>query len=32
MKVVQVKEKKKTIKDNKGDEWEIVDKRDTYLI
>ena len=24
--------KKKTIRDNKGDEWEVVDKRDTQLI
>ena len=24
--------KKKTIKDNKGDEWEVTDKRDTYVI
>lgn len=30
-KIVKVLGKKKTVKDNKGDEWEVVDKRDTYL-
>lgn len=24
--------KKKTVRDNKGEEWEVVDRRDTYLI
>lgn len=28
----KVMAKKKTVRDNKGDEWEVVDKRDTYVI
>jgi len=30
-KLVKVLGKKKTIRDNKGDEWEVVDKRETFL-
>lgn len=30
-KIVKVLGKKKTIKDTKGDEWEVVDKRETFL-
>ena len=32
MKVVTVLDKKKTVKDAKGDEWEVVDKRDKKVI
>ena len=32
IKVVSVLDKKKTMKDAKGDEWEVVDKRDKKLI
>lgn len=31
-KMQKVLGKKKTIKDNKGDEWEVVDKRETVII
>jgi hypothetical protein len=32
MRIQKVLGKKKTIKDIKGDEWEVVDKRETVLI